>query len=92
MSAAFPTVEQYTWEGSILDCSISESASTVLPSTFFQQTTGLSFDMRGPGWLDADGTPVFTYFEEPGNASRALLPRFRGVTALSTILASAKRP
>lgn len=70
-----PTVEQYTWEGSILDCSIGESASTVLPSTFLQQTAGLSFDMRGPSWLDAEGTPVFTYYEEPGNASRALLVR-----------------
>jgi hypothetical protein len=48
-----PTVEQYTWEGNILDCSISESASTVLPSTFLQQAAGLSFDMRGPSWLDA---------------------------------------
>jgi len=70
-----PTVEQYTWEGNILDCSISESASTVLPSTFLQQAAGLSFDMRGPSWLDADGTPVFTYYEEPGNSSRALLVR-----------------
>jgi hypothetical protein len=68
-----PTVEQYTWEGNILDCSISESASTVLPSTFLQQAAGLSFDMRGPSWLHADGTPVFTYYEEPGNTSRALL-------------------
>jgi hypothetical protein len=70
-----PTVEQYTWEGSILDCSIGESASTVLPSSFLQQTAGLSFDMRGPSWLDADGTPVFTYYEESGNASWALLVR-----------------
>lgn len=68
-----PTVEQYTWEGSILDCSIGESARTVLPSTFLQQSAGLSFDMRGPSWLHADGTPVFTYYEEPGNTSWALL-------------------
>lgn len=68
-----PTVEQYTWEGNILDCSIGESASTVLPSMFLQQAAGLSFDMRGPSWLHADGTPVFTYYEEPGTTSRALL-------------------
>jgi len=72
---AVPTVEQYMWEGSLLDCSIGESASTVLPSTFIQRAAGLSFDMRGPSWLDADGRPVFTYYEEPGNASRALLVR-----------------
>lgn len=70
-----PTVEEYTWEGSVLDCSISEPANTILPSTFLQQTAGLSFDMRGPSWLDTDGTPVFLYYEEPGNISRALLVR-----------------
>lgn len=31
--------------------------------------------MHGPSWLDADGIPVFTYYEEPGNSSRALLVR-----------------
>jgi hypothetical protein len=68
-------IEQYTWEGSILDCSIGESATTVLPSAFLQQTSNLTFDMRGPSWLDAAGAPVFTYYEEPGNDSRALLVR-----------------
>jgi hypothetical protein len=72
---AVPTVEQYMWEGSLLDCSIGESASTVLPSTFIQQAAGLSFDMRGPSWLDTDGKPVFSYYEDPGNASRTLLVR-----------------
>lgn len=70
-----PTVEEYTWEGSILDCSIGDSATAVLPSTFLQRAAGLSFDMRGPSWLDANGTPVFTYYEEPGDTSRALLVR-----------------
>lgn len=69
------TVEQYAWEGNILDCSIGETAGTVLPSTFIQQAAGLSFDMRGPSWLDADGHPIFTYYEEEGNGSRALLIR-----------------
>lgn len=68
-----PTVEQYIWEGSILDCSIGESAKTVLPSTFIQQAAALTFDMRGPSWLDASGAPVFTYYEEAGNDSYALL-------------------
>ena len=82
-----PTVEQYTWEGSILDCSISESASTVLPSTFIQQSAALSSEMHGPSWLDAGGTPVFTYHEEPGNDSRALLVR---TTFLREFLAAPK--
>jgi hypothetical protein len=68
-----PTIEQYTWEGSILDCSIGESATAVLPSTFIQRASGLTFDLRGPSWLDATGTPIFTYYEEVGNDSRALL-------------------
>ncbi len=72
---AVPTVEQYAWEGNILDCSIGETASTILPSTFLQQAAGLSLDMCGPSWLDADGTPVFMYFEAPGNDSQALLVR-----------------
>jgi hypothetical protein len=70
---AVPAVEEYMWEGGILDCSIGDSASAVLPSTFLQQVAELSFDMRGPSWLSADGTPMFTYYEEVGNASRALL-------------------
>lgn len=70
-----PTIEKYLWEGGILDCSIGESASTVLPCTLLQQNAGLSFDMRGPSWLDASGSPVFTYYEEPGNESHALLVR-----------------
>ncbi|MFF9778942.1 hypothetical protein ACF1HJ_35535 [Streptomyces sp. NPDC013978] len=35
-----PAIEQYTWEGSILDCSIGETASVVLPATFIQQAAG----------------------------------------------------
>ncbi|MBT2455331.1 hypothetical protein [Streptomyces sp. ISL-86] len=70
-----PTVEQYTWEGSILDCSIDESATAVLPSTFIQQAARLNVDMRGPSWLDATGTPMFTYYEEQGNDSRAFMVR-----------------
>jgi hypothetical protein len=70
-----PSTERYTWEGSILDCSIGESATTVLPSTFIQQTIGLTFDMRGPSWLDATGLPLFTYYEERGKRSHALLVR-----------------
>ncbi|ARF75931.1 hypothetical protein B7C62_29435 [Kitasatospora albolonga] len=70
-----PAVEQYTWEGNILDCSIGETATAVLPSSFIQQTASLTFDMRGPSWLDAAGVPVFTYYEEPGDNSRAFLTR-----------------
>jgi hypothetical protein len=70
-----PTVELYAWEGSVLDCSISETARIGLPSTFLQQAAHLAFDVRGPSWLNAAGNPVFNYYEEPDNESRALLVR-----------------
>jgi hypothetical protein len=69
------TIEQYTWEGSLLDCSVGESARTTLPSTLIQQAAGLTFDMRGPSWLDATGAPVFTYYEEAGDDSHVFLVR-----------------
>ncbi|MFI7024752.1 hypothetical protein ACIBMZ_18745 [Micromonospora sp. NPDC049900] len=69
------TVEPYAWEGSIYDCSIGETASTLLPSALLQQTAGLTFDMRGPSWLDIQESPVFTFYQEPGSSNRALLVR-----------------
>jgi hypothetical protein len=70
-----PTVEHYLWQGSTRDCSIGEPATMTFPSTFVQQAAKLSLDMRGPSWLAADGAPVFTYYEEDGNDSTALLVR-----------------
>ncbi len=67
------TVEQYTWGGRILDCSIGDSATAILPWTFLQQSAELTFDMRGPSWLDSAGTPIFTYYEQAGSGSHALL-------------------
>lgn len=68
-----PTVEHYTWEGTVLDCSIGEPVTMTLPSTFMQEHAGLSFDLRGPSWLDTAGKPVFTYYTESGSDSTALL-------------------
>ncbi|MFI7517578.1 hypothetical protein ACIBVK_29195 [Micromonospora echinofusca] len=69
------TVEPYAWEGNILDCSIGDTARTLLPSTLIQQAVDLTFDMRGPSWLDATGSPMFTFYHRQGNSSRALLVR-----------------
>jgi hypothetical protein len=69
------TIEEYRWEGNILDCSIGKSASIILPSSFIQRVTALSFDSSGPSWLDAAGRPVFVYYEKDGNDSHALLVR-----------------
>ncbi len=73
--AVAPTVEKYAWEGNILDCSIGETASLILPSTFMQQAAMLNFDMAGPSWLNMDGEPTFTFYTEEGTDSRALLVR-----------------
>lgn len=69
------TVEQYTWEGSILDCSIGESATTTLPSAFIQKSADLTFDMGGPSWLDESGIAVFANYKNTQDDSRALLVR-----------------
>jgi hypothetical protein len=52
--------ETYCWEGSLLDCSIGKSVTAALPSTFVQARSNLFLDERGPCWLDAQGTIVFT--------------------------------
>ncbi|WP_374539149.1 hypothetical protein [Micromonospora aurantiaca (nom. illeg.)] len=69
------TVEAYAWEGNIQDCSIGETANVLLPSTLIQQQADLTFDMRGPSWLDPTGRPVFAYYQQDGNDSKALLVR-----------------
>lgn len=68
-------VERFTWEGSLLDCSIGESASAMLPSAFVQSASQLSFDLRGPSWLDSTGNPVFTNYTVQGTDAEALLVR-----------------
>lgn len=66
-------VEQYTWEGNIYDCSMNETSSTALPSTFIQHAAKLELDMRGPSWRDAAGEIVFSHYEEQDDDSCALL-------------------
>ncbi|MFC0504844.1 hypothetical protein [Micromonospora costi] len=66
------TVEAYAWEGNIRDCSIGETATALLPSTLIQQQADLTFDMRGPIWLDPTGTPVFAYHQQDGNDSKGM--------------------
>lgn len=72
---AVATVEHYVWEGSIFDCSIGETAHAILPSTFLQQAEKLTFDPRGPSWLDSAGDPVFTCYADGDGDNRALLVR-----------------
>ena len=41
------TVETVAWEGSVLDCSIKDTVSSAMPSTFIQQYESLVLDERG---------------------------------------------
>lgn len=73
-----PSLETYCWEGSLLDCSISESVFAALPSTFVQARSNLLLDERGPSWLDAQGTVVFTNVGDSSDRrGRGLLVRWR---------------
>lgn len=53
------SVEDYLWEGSLYDCSIGESVSATLPSTFLRSRSSLTLDEHGPSWLDKS-VVVFT--------------------------------
>lgn len=59
------TVEDYLWEGSLYDCSIGESVSATLPSTFIRSRSSLALDERGPSWLENDEV-VFTNYPSHG--------------------------
>ena len=71
-----PTVEKYTWEGSVLDCSIGESVSAALPSTYVQMRSLLRCAEQGPCWLDEKGIISFANVESSNQIrAKALLVR-----------------
>ena len=70
------TTETVIWEGALLDCSIGESVSAVMPSAFVQSRSNLVLDERGPSWCDGDGVVVFTnYRSESTDDHTAFLVR-----------------
>lgn len=52
--ALTPTVEGYTWEGVIWDCSIEESVHATLPSTFIQRSSNLRWSRDSAAWYEGD--------------------------------------
>jgi hypothetical protein len=54
------TVEGYMWEGSLLDCSIGDSVSSAVPSSFLQSKVVLRRTDPGPSWTSENGQIVFT--------------------------------
>lgn len=55
-----PTVEHYTWEGVIWDCSIEDTVHATLPSTFIQRTSNLRWSRDSAAWHDG-GDLVMCY-------------------------------
>ena len=49
-----PTVEEYTWEGVIWDCSIEDSVHATLPSTFIQNSSKLRWSPDSAAWRDGN--------------------------------------
>jgi hypothetical protein len=49
-----PTVERYTWEGVIWDCSIEETVHASLPSTFIQRSSNLRWSPDSAAWYEDD--------------------------------------
>jgi hypothetical protein len=48
------TVERYTWEGVIWDCSIEDTVRAVLPSAFIQRSSNLRWSPDSTAWHDGD--------------------------------------
>src|SRR5262249_27752457 len=57
------TVESYTWEGNILDCSIGEPAYATMPSSFVRERSDLQMAVEGPSWIDETGQVIATYMQ-----------------------------
>jgi len=75
------TVENYLWEGNLYDCSIGESVSATLPSTFIRSRSSLTLDEHGPSWLD-NGKVVFTnYLSSDRDRQRGFLVRASWLSA-----------
>lgn len=66
-------IEMYTWEGSLYDCSIGESAVASCPSTFIQKRAELHWQEDGPSWRTPQGELVFTQLGAGPHQSKALL-------------------
>jgi hypothetical protein len=71
-----PTTETVSWEGSLLDCSIRDTAFAATPSSFIQRRSTLVLDERGPCWLAGDQVVFTNYYDDASpDRRRALLVR-----------------
>lgn len=68
-----PAVETYTWEGSLYDCSIGESAMASCPSTFVRHRAAIHWEDDGPSWRSPEGDLIFTQVGTGPHMSKALL-------------------
>ena len=61
------TIENYTWEGSLLDCSIGETVWATMPATYLQARTNVRMIVAGPSWVDEMGQVVATCQQSSSN-------------------------
>jgi len=59
--SAYPTVEHYLWESVTWDCSIEDSARSVLPSTFLQRVADLRWDGNARAWRVNDQAVICNF-------------------------------
>jgi hypothetical protein len=69
------TFEAYSWEGSILDCSIDETVLVSAPAFFVRSRADLIGDDCGPSWRDSDGRIVFTNLSDRSGRIRMFMVR-----------------
>jgi hypothetical protein len=67
--------ETVKWEGSLLDCSIGETVSAEMPSSFVLGRARLRMDEAGPSWWDDGELVVSHYVDESRGGGWALLVR-----------------
>ncbi len=70
-----PTTETVAWEGSLYDCSIEDTVSAPMPSSFVQARSRLVLDERGPCWRENGEVVITSYGDRDRDRSRALLVR-----------------
>jgi hypothetical protein len=83
--------EDYMWEGSLYDCSISDSVSASLPSSFVRSRMSLWLDDHGPSWHRGGVTELTNLFIDSDHvfiARAAWLSEFLEANSLHLVTAA----
>lgn len=72
---AYTAWEHYSWEGNVLDCSIADGVTVVVPSEALFEAGGLTWTPGLRQWTDSSGATAAEYRESEGDRRSALLVR-----------------